>query len=302
MIGAKRTRAVLLCLLTMATAGACGSSAAVVAGTGTGRAAAGPVGSRAFTIRTADRRVRSFFVYAFGSAAARRPLVLVYHGAGETAKQAAAETDFVSVAKQDGLIVAFMQGYADTWNEGAGHTPARVAGVDDVQYTAAALSRIGRSYRIDRSRIAAVGFSNGALMTQLLGCRLAGELTAIVPLEGEMPTSISPGCHPRRPISVLEVHGTADPTIPYDGGHFAGVGGGTSVLSAPASISRWAALDRCANSQRTTAGSTRVTTYSVCHAGVAVTLRTIVGGRHWWPPGVGGLISDFLSHHPHVAR
>ena len=259
-------------------------------------------GSRSFTVRTLDGRTRSFIVFGSRNASGKRPLVLVYHGAGDTAAGTEASTDFAFTAKQHGLVVAFMQGYANTWNEGAGNTPAHAAGVDDVQYTEAVIGRIEQSYSIDTTRIAATGFSNGALLTQLLGCRLATRVVAIIPVEGQIPASISAGCRPRLPISVLEVHGTDDTTIPYAGGHFVGVGGGTTVLSAVASAARWAALDRCAHSQKTRAGSIRQTTYSRCRSGVVVDLHTIVGGRHRWPTGIGLLVADFLHYNPRAAR
>lgn len=287
----------VLCLLATLSAGACGSTAASPTTAPAGSRQATPAGSNAVTI-TAARRRRTLYVYAYGNARAKRPLVLVYHGADESAKQAQGETDFVAAAKAHGLIVAFMQGYQNTWNEGAGGTPARRAGVDDVAFTSAAIAWLEHRYRVDSSRVAAAGFSNGALMTQLLGCRIASRLTLIVPLEGQLPSTVSPGCRPSSPISVLEFHGTADSTIPYNGGHFDGVGGGTTVLSAPASAARWASLNHCSRTARTVSGSTRATNYTGCHRGVVVSLRTIAGGTHFWPTGIGEQTASFLLGHP----
>jgi polyhydroxybutyrate depolymerase len=224
------------------------------------------------------------------------PLVLVYHGAEETAAQTAGETDFSAVAHRRHEIVAFMQGVDNTWNEGAGNTPARQAGTDDVAFTRAAIRRIEATHRVDRSRVAAAGFSNGALMVDLLGCRLAGQIDLIVPVEGQLPVSVSPGCRPARPVSVYEIHGTADASIPYGGGHFDGIGGGTTVLSAPAAVRRWAALDRCRGGSAThTAGSSTTLTYARCAGGARVALDTIHGGTHAWPGGIGELVAGALS-------
>lgn len=243
-------------------------------------------------------RVRSYLIYA-PSTRDPRPLVLVYHGALATAAETARQTDLLQVARQRGLIVAFLQGYGDTWNEGAGHTPAERAHVDDVAFTTAVLHQIESRHRVDRSRIAATGMSNGALLTELLGCRLAAKLTLIAPVEGELPVSVSSGCDPQRPISVFEVHGTADHTIPYTGGPFAGVGGGTTVLSAPASAARWAALDRCGSQpQGSSSGVSALAAYSGCRGGVSVTLDSITGGGHGWLPDIGVVVANFLAAHP----
>ncbi|HEY3960423.1 MAG TPA: PHB depolymerase family esterase [Solirubrobacteraceae bacterium] len=252
-----------------------------------------------FTVTTADGRVRSYIVYA-PPGNAKRPLVLVFHGAEDTAESTVQETDFLQAADQSGFVVAFLQGYEKTWNEGAGHTPAEVAHVNDVEFTSDALTQIEQHYSIDRTRIAAAGLSNGALLTELLGCRLAERLTLIAPVAGQLPASVSPTCRPPRPISVLEMHGTADQTIPYAGGPFVGIGGGTTVLSAPASAARWASLDGCSSSRRTldTALATVLTTYSACHKRVVVELRSLQGAGHAWPADVGVLVAEFLHQHP----
>ena len=286
----------LACALAVAVAG-CGSASQRPSAV-----ALGPNATR-YTLRTPEGRLRSYIVYLPpGGVGKPRPLVLVFHGAGGTAAGTAEETDFVRVAARNGLIVAFLQGYEDTWNEGAGNTPAHAAHVNDVQFTAAALSAIERRYPIDRRRIAAAGFSNGALLTELLGCRLADSLTLIAPVAGPLPVSVSPSCHPARAISVLAMHGTADEAIPYDGGRFHGIGGGTTVLSAPASVARWASLDHCAKRRQRTeaAASTVLETYSACSERAVVQLRSLQGVGHGWPEDVGTLVATFLAEHPHA--
>jgi polyhydroxybutyrate depolymerase len=230
----------------------------------------------------------------------RLPLVLVYHGADDTALDATTETDLLSVAeRRHDMILAFPQGYDDTWNEGAGDTPAHQAGINDVAFTATVLSKIESSYFVDLQRVAATGLSNGALLTELLGCRLAANLTLVVPVEGQLPVSVSPGCHPSVPISVFEVHGTADPTIPYNGGRFYGVGGGTTVLSAPASAARWATLNGCATrAKQSESGDSKLTAYTGCRRSVTVTLDSIQGGQHNWPPNFGQELANVLSSLP----
>ncbi|GAB3800168.1 PHB depolymerase family esterase [Humibacter antri] len=256
-----------------------------------------PAGDRTITVQAAGR-TRTMIVHVpKGPAKGPMPLVLVFHGAGDTALSTAAGTDFESVADQRGMVVAFLQGYQNTWNEGAGHTPAEVAGIDDVAFARVALQRIQGMVPIDRQRVAAVGFSNGALLTDLLGCRLADAVRLIVPVSGPLPVSVSQSCRPSRPVSVLEVHGTADDAIPYGGGPFAGVGGGTTVLSAPDAVARWAALDGCGSRASTTpdAGGIRITSYTGCPPGVSVRLRTVEGGGHAWPADIGELVAEALG-------
>lgn len=260
----------------------------------------GPVRGRHLTVMTPEGRTRPYILYVPTHGPKRRGLMLVFHGAEGTAEQTVRETDFEQAASASGTIVAFMQGYENTWNEGAGHTPARVAHVDDVAYTSAVLDEIESHYPLDRGRIAATGLSNGALLTELLGCELSDRLTLIAPVAGPLPVSVSPTCRPSTPISVLEVHGTADQSIPYGGGHFVGIGGGTTVLSAPATAARWSALDRC-GAQRQGTGEDRsvvLDTYSSCMGEVIVQLRSLQGAGHGWPANIGSLVIEFMRLHP----
>lgn len=225
------------------------------------------------------------------------PLVLVFHGALDTAGNTESSTDFDQVADTRGMLVAFMQGYDNTWNEGAGHTPAEQAGVDDVAFVSTALAAIEQQVSVDPARVAAAGFSNGALLADLLGCRLAASIHLIVPVAGPLPVSVASSCAPSQPVSVLEIHGTADTSIPYNGGAFAGVGGGTTVLSAPDAVARWASIDGCQAGPTTSSIGTgvRVTAYSGCSNSAAVSLRTLVGANHAWPSDIGELVATALG-------
>jgi len=241
---------------------------------------------------------RDFTVYVPPglSASARPALVLVFHGAGDTAADAEQQTGLDAAADTGHYLVAYLQGYQNTWNEGAGHTPAEMAGVDDVAFASAVIADVKRLHPIDSAHTTAVGFSNGALLVDLLGCRLAGVIHTIIPIEGQLPVSVASSCAPSSPISVLEVHGTADTTIPYGGGSFAGVGGGTTVLSARGAVGRWAQLDGCASSPKTVSGaSVSLTSYRACRGGATVSLHTIVGGGHDWPNGLAALVSEALA-------
>lgn len=246
------------------------------------------------------RRSYLLYVPSGDSPRHRLPLVLVFHGALQTASIAASQSGLLRIdQRRHDMILAFLQGYRDTWNEGAGATPAAQAGINDVAFTASVLRRIESRHYVDPQRVVATGFSNGALLTELLGCRLASQITLIAPVEGQLPTSVADGCSPAAAESVYEVHATADPTIPYGGGWFDGVGGGTSVLSAPASAARWAALDHCsAQPQSSGSGSLSLSSYGGCKDGVTVTLATIEGGQHQWPNGFGATLVKAIGSLP----
>lgn len=229
---------------------------------------------------------RSFILHVPpGPAVAKRPLILVYHGIDATAGGTIGVTDFEQESDRTGELVAFLQGVDDHWNEYSGVFGA--SSINDVAYTAAVIKDIEGHIGFDHFRIVAAGFSNGALMVESLGCQLSKTLAMIVPVEGQLTTSMVKQCKPVRPISVYEIHGTSDALIPYAGG------GRLSVLSAPASAARWARLDRCAAKPTHTKpnGSEVVTVYGRCGASAHVSLLTILGGVHRWTPQIGEIVT-----------
>lgn len=263
-----------------------------------GRSKAGTHGLVSVTLKVGTR-VRNYLLYVppGDSTKHRLPLVLVYHGADNTASETVGQTGLLAVDQQrHDMILAFLQGYDDTWNDDAGDPPAEAANVNDIGFTTAVLSKLESSYYVNMSRVVAAGFSNGAILAQLLGCRIASNLTLIVPVEGQLATTFSSGCSPREPISVYEIHATADPTIPYAGGTFQGVGGPVSVLSAPASAKRWATLDGCPKHVVSpSAGGVTLATFKGCRDGTTVTLATIQGGSHEWPPNFGLTLAGVIA-------
>jgi len=254
-------------------------------------------GSHVLTLKIQSRSRQVIVVVPKSTAAKNRSLVLVYPGALDTASGAASSTDFVSVGEHDGFVVAFLQGYHDSWNDGLNDTPAFAANVNDVAFTSAVIRKIEDLVVFNHSRITAVGFSNGALMVHFLGCHLANLVTQVVPVEGEMPTTMSTNCHPSRAVSVYEVHGTSDASFPYGGGRFKSVfGGGGTVLSAQASVATWASLDHCATSptHSTPSASTTLVHYDGCSSRATVSLLTIIGGTHEWPSDIGLVVAGAL--------
>jgi polyhydroxybutyrate depolymerase len=230
----------------------------------------------------------------------RLPLVLVYHGAYDTAANIANETGLLTLAEQrHNMIVAFLQGYEDSWNDDAGDPPAEAHNVDDIAFTKAVLAQVESSHFVDMRRVVATGISNGAIFVELLGCRAAANLTLTVPVEGQMAPTFSRNCRLSKPMSVYEIHATADPAIPYAGGTFGGYGGPVTVLSAHASVARWAKLDKCGPAPSTTTTPGNVfTKYTGCRSGVTVTLRTVEGGAHVWPPGFATSLSRLVASLP----
>ena len=238
-------------------------------------------------------RTRTYLVHRPPGSRAGMPVVLAFHGGGGTAAGMARITHLDAVADQHGFVVVYPQGYANSWAGGKGDTPADEAGIDDVGFVSALIRRLAAEDRIDTTRVFATGLSAGGFMAQRLGCQLSDRIAGIAPVAATLIVTIAQTCAPSRPMPVLEIQGTADPLVPYGGGHVAGRGpGGNPTLSAPDTAAHWASVNRCPASPDTVmlptviSDGTQVRTdrYGPC-AGGPVVLYTVMNGGHTWPGG-----------------
>ncbi len=257
---------------------------------------------------------RSFLLYLPTTYRAGRPvpLVLVFHAAGGQGRGIARHTGFTELAEREGFAVAYPDGIGGRWNDGR-----RPSARDDVGFVRALLDSLRREVNVDSTRIYATGISNGAMLSYRLACDLPGVFAAIAPVAGALPVNLSERCVPATPLSVAAFQGTADPSLPYDGG-------GTppaAVLSAERSVAFWAGAAGCATARPEMVVSDSVSdgtrlrrlSYPACSGNRDVVLYTIEGGGHTWPGGpqasrrVGRVsreisatpvIWDFFQHHP----
>ncbi|WP_019930544.1 PHB depolymerase family esterase [Nocardia sp. BMG111209] len=228
------------------------------------------------------------------------PVVLAFHGGGGTAPQMERETGFDRLSDDAGFIAVYPAGYERSWSDSRGaDTKAGAAGVDDVGFVSAIIDRLVADNHADPARIFATGMSNGAIFTEDLGCRLGGRITAIAPVAGELSQPAAATCQPPQPVSVLEIHGTDDPIVPYAGGPVRitsnGHGGpGAVPVSSVADTQRqWLSVDGCTapaavDTLPDTAHDGTTVTVSVtggCRDGSQVQLYSVAGGGHTWPDG-----------------
>jgi len=172
------------------------------------------------------------------------PLVVLLHGYGSTGAQQESYMKFESVAEKNKFILVYPDGTIDSvgrrfWNA-TDACCSFFSQVDDDAYLLAILKEMESRYSIDAKRIYFVGHSNGGFMSYRMACKHPDRIAAIASLAGASffkPTD----CGATNSVSVLQVHGTKDETIFYDGGQILG----NSYPSAFASASQWATVNQC---------------------------------------------------------
>src|SRR5205085_2662198 len=82
----------------------------------------------------------------------------------------------------------------------------------DLSFTLRLLDHLADAYCIDRARVFATGFSNGAFFSHLLGCAAADRFAAVAPVSG----ALTVPCAPARAVPVLIYHGRQDDIVSVD--------------------------------------------------------------------------------------
>lgn len=254
----------------------------VLAGLGGAPASASPGEPRALAVGGLQR---TYLVHVPPGLQNPAGLVLNLHGAGMTGADQAALTGYNGVADQFGFVVAYPDGIDMSWADGRGASIPDRQGVDDVGFLGALIERLSRDYGIAPGRVFVTGMSAGAFMANRLACDRADLISAIVPVAGTLGSGVP--CAPSRPVSVLEIFGTADPVVPYNGGPMVGRGGPSDIVAAPAMAERWRAINGCPGPlvSAPPTGEVRRMTAAGCAGGTEVTLLRIDGGGHTWPAG-----------------
>ncbi len=186
----------------------------------------------------------------------RMPLVIDMHGKGDTAAHQITWSGWREKADAVGLVVAYPQGIANSWNGGPAGCPilkcccepAQDQNIDDQAFIRAVVTKTAQDGCIDLKRVYATGLSNGGIMSQWLACSAADMFAAVAPVSG--PNMID--CTPSRPISVVLYRGLVDPGVLNSSptGHV--------WPSAMADFNKWRTLDQCTDAPMA------IPTHSVC--------------------------------------
>jgi polyhydroxybutyrate depolymerase len=205
----------------------------------------------------------------------RLPLVLDLHGSGGSSAGQARNSGLETVSASERFIVATLDAVDARWN-----VPIQAGRPDDVAYVSDVIDHVAKQVCTDEARVYATGFSGGARMTSLLGCKLGSRIAAIAPVSGlRLP---GPGQCSGRPVPVLTFHGLADPQNTYDG--HAPDRGEEWLESVPEALAGWARHDSCKGDSilDDPPGPISTMRYEGCADGGEVRMIRIDGLGHAW--------------------
>ncbi len=161
-------------------------------------------------------RTYRLYVPASYNAAQPAPLLFNLHGYGSNNVEQELYGNFRPVSDTAGFIIIHPNGTVDQSGNRFWNTFGN-ASVNDLGFLSALIDTISNSYSIDPNRIYSTGMSNGGFMSYELACFLSHRITAIASVTGSMIWLKLKTCNPQHPTPVMQIHGTADATVPYNG-------------------------------------------------------------------------------------
>jgi polyhydroxybutyrate depolymerase len=171
-------------------------------------APSGEFPNESLTVGGAKREYR-LYVPASANTGRPVPLVVAFHGMLVDSKDVMPTyTKLNETAERHGFIIAYPNAVSGIW----GLWPDKV--VADVACFDALLARLSGVYRIDPSRVYALGMSNGGYFAHLLAKERSSVIAAVASHSGALGLQTLGGVNATRKFPVLIAHGGQDLIFP----------------------------------------------------------------------------------------
>lgn len=244
------------------------------------------------------------YVPAIYNAATPVPLVFNLHGYTSNNMAQLFYGEFRPIADTANFILCAPNGTLD--GQGNRHWDAFGAGiVDDLGFITALIDHISAQYSIDANRVYSTGMSNGGFMSYDLACFRSERFAAIASVTGTMTLGRLAQCNPAHPTPVMQIHGTADGTVNYNGS--------AGISAIEPLVAHWVQFNSCNPAPSITAVPNTSTTdgctaehyvYTGGDAGSTVEFYKVIGGGHTWPgaPATIGVTNQDFSASKEIWR
>jgi polyhydroxybutyrate depolymerase len=238
--------------------------------------------SKSFIFEGISRTYR-VYIPAVYNGSASVPLVLNLHGYGSNSTEQEIYGDFRPIADTANFIIAHPDGTLDGSNN-QNWNCFNLTSINDLGFLSALIDTISATYNIDANAVYSTGMSNGGFMSYDLACGLSSRITAIASVTGDMTYAHKNSCSPSRPVPVMEIHGTSDGNVPYNGNG--------AFLPIDTLVKFWVKKNNCSSTPAFT-GIPDINTSDGCTAehylysggtfGSSVEHYKILAGGHTWP-------------------
>lgn len=174
------------------------------------------------------------------------PLIVLLHGYTSSGAGQDAYMGFSDIADDYGFLLVAPDGNRESggdenrfWNASAACCNFYGSEVDDSAYILNLINAAKAQFNVDPNRVYLIGHSNGGFMSFRAAYDHSGTIAAIASLAGASHVDERPA--PANPVHILQIHGTDDGTIAYEGADIQG----NAYPSAMESVAQWAEYNGC---------------------------------------------------------
>ena len=221
------------------------------------------------------------------------PLLLALHSRSTNAKTIFEDSQILTWAENMNFIVAGINGSifedSSSWNAGNCCTNATTNQENDLLLISTIIDHLATQYSVDKSRVWAMGHSNGGMMAYRLACDLSEKITAIAVVTGVL---VDDTCSPTKPVPIIHLHGNLDTTVPFHGG------GKFETPNVYYSAVDFAKSNSCTSAPAEALGPMKEKYLWNCKNGFESVLINYQEQSHGWASGYTDQIVDFLFAHP----
>lgn len=242
-----------------------------------------------------DGLERVYILYKPKNFSENAPLVMMLHGYSSNRNNILFYSQMNSIADRNGFMVCYPQG-SITPLTGQTHWNAnlQMSDVNDIGFLSNLVSTIQQQYKTSKENVFVSGMSNGGFMSYTLGCEKSDIFKAVASITGTMSGYDWQNCSPAYKIPVLQMSGTNDLTVPWDGtmNTALGWGGAPHILEV---MEFWSDINNCIEDEIINFPDVDKTDYST----VSLTKKKggsydnevwfykVDGGGHDWPGAWG---------------
>jgi len=225
---------------------------------------ASPLSEFTLTVQGQERR---YFLETPAAApeGASWPLVINLHAFKSSPREQRELSEFKDIPERYGFAVAYPEGIGQSWNSGRCCGSAARQQVDDVAFLRAMVEQIAMRIPLDRTRVFALGMSNGGGAAQRLACDASGLIAGVAAVSSRLTVR---RCEPTRGVPLLLLHGSKDRVA--------------RIQNARLEASRWAERYDCDGSGPAV-DLDGCKTFSGCRDGAEVTFCEVEDMGHCWP-------------------
>lgn len=232
------------------------------------------------------------------------PLVINYHGFNSTADSQVGISQMNRAADSVGYLIAYPQGlmvnnpFLNVLGPGWNLLDGSLSENDDIDFSLELISDVASDFSVNLEGVHVTGWSMGAGLAYEVACGNADKIASFAAVAEQVDDGTMANCSPERAISFLQIHGTADPIVPFAGA----AAGGVVFSEAPMTAAFFAGINNCSPDSVVTeivdvvaedSSTVSLASYEGCDDETEVLFYQVDNGGHTWPGG--GALPGFLG-------